>query len=156
MYNEFDIKICVQKGAIYMKENAFIRFFLFVTAITAVLGILLFIFSRLFQLETPLLYVILYIGFCLYSGVGMGLFGHVYANNTTITLNNTNNTIGTVGNMLDSSKYAKFKETNNEIVFCPNRYNEWFYGKIYIQSNGNKITIKAAKCIINKYFIKIN
>ena len=139
-----------------MKQNAFIRFFLFITASTAVLGIFLFIVSKLLQLQTPLLYVILYIGFCLYSGVGMGLFGHIYAKNTTITLNNANSYIQNIGNMLDSSKYMKFKETNNEIVFCSNKYNEWFYGKIYIENHGDNITINAAKCIIDKYFIKIN
>lgn len=139
-----------------MKENTFIRFFLFVTASTAVLGIFLFIFSKLFQLQTPLLYVLLYIGFCLYSGIGMGLFGHVYAKNTTITINNASNTIQNIGEMLDSSKYLKFKETNNEIVFCSTKYHEWFYGKIYIQNYEDKITINAAKCIINEYFIKVN
>ena len=139
-----------------MKQNAFIRFFLFITALTAVLGIFLFIVSKLLQLETPLLYVILYIGFCLYSGVGMGLFGHIYAKNTTITINNANYTIQNIGNMLDSSKYTKFRETNNEIVFCSNKYNEWFYGEIYIKNHEDKITINAAKCIINKYFIKID
>jgi uncharacterized metal-binding protein len=67
-----------------MNENAFI-FFLFTTVITTVLWIFLFIESKLLQLETPSLYVVLYIRFCLYYGVGFVLLGHIYANNTTIT-----------------------------------------------------------------------
>ena len=75
--------------------------------------------------------------------------------NTTIGINNTSHTIENIGNELDRYKYRKFKETNNEIVFCSSKYHEWFYGKIYIQNHGDKITITVAKCIINKYFSNI-
>lgn len=138
-----------------MKQNVFIRFFLFSITILVIGGLFIFIFANISHLEIYPLYITLYIGFCLYCGIGIGVFGHIYAKNTIIYINNTNNTIEDIGNKLDKYKYRKFKETNNEIVFCSSKYREWFYGKIYIQDHGNKITIAAAKCIINKYFSNI-
>ena len=62
-----------------MKKHTFIRFFLFITSITVVFGLFIFIFSELSRIEISLLDINLYIGFCLYCGVGMGLVGHIYA-----------------------------------------------------------------------------
>lgn len=138
-----------------MKKSAFIKFFLFSISITAALGIFLSIILKLLQLEIPLLSINLYIGFCLFYGVGMGLFGHFYAKNTIAYINNTTLTLQDIGAMLDSTKYRKFKEADNDIVFCSNKYRQWFYGKIYIQKNEEVITINASRCIINKYFSNI-
>ncbi|WP_297420300.1 hypothetical protein [Clostridium sp.] len=138
-----------------MIKHTFIRFFLFATSITAVFGLFIFTFAKLSQIEISILDINLYIEFCLYYGVGMGLFGHVYAKNTTLCINSRSHTIEDLGNKLDRYKYRKFKVASNEIVFCSSKYHQWFYGKIYIQNQGDKITITAAKCIINKYFSNI-
>ncbi len=124
-------------------------------SLTFSLGIALtiLIISRFLKLELKLIFIPTVIGMCLFYSLIMGFFGSLYASPLTISIEpkNIDNTLQNISSSLKKAKYEKIESSNQQIVFSTNKFSEWFYGKVFININNDRITISASRYLIDKY-----